>query len=1407
MSDFWRAFSRMPRVVAVLAVMVMPQIATALSSFNSEFNAVYPDFGSASPTCNGCHVNAGSVFDSDGKPTRNNFGTSLVARWPKPFDTSTLRAHIREVGELDGFEPTANAFAETSNQSLKISPSRTGDISILTTGGRFPTGGNASINEATVSPATSLVSAKTNGNLTIGTLTPGATATFRIIAKNTANYRNSATFPNQLTLTVNRVPVLSGGIPAQPDTDDNQTGRYQTAILLGSFSDPDGDTLTGVTTSVTVQEIRTETNALDTGSYALSPALSSAGVLSFLPTGFDALNAGESRTVTFAFDVTDGTDTASGTVKIKVDGVPETGTNVQPAISARTLSVSAGALPTSTDLTESDGGTPFNDPDGDALSVGDIRPDLSSTPQFTLTGNDFGIADAAVFTSLAAGQIATESFDYDIVQTRPVTGETYLITNSLTVTVTGVNDPLTAQDFTATLDEGNGAVLIDLAAKTMWSDPDTSDVLSATNLSIVSQSAPLFDNGTMSIINAGTTLKLTPEFESDLSEGDVATVVVAFDVTDGNGSTKTVRGTLTIVGQAVSHTTLAGLYANSLAELYPLADFQMASSQPAACFTCHNITTVLLSAKPNCDAAKDFSPFGSDLCNDDRGGNIGARLERIEPKYAPRFLERDIVRYLSTSDEPGFVDETPIRHSPGLTVDGDVSTLHSVYLRDDFGGSFEVTAAGQVRLVKSVPAGRYVLEAYPMNISGAKTASGEIRKVPGFYPQASGPTRIVVEVSKDRPIAVADTFNVEGGKATLLPVLENDRGNLEVDLTTTAPANGTAKVQGQQILYTPNAGFTGSDSFQYTSTSRNPVGSATATVTVTVVKPGGLLAADDFGTVAPGQTVTIRVLENDANAGDGTTVTVSAPPGEGQGATRVVGQTIQFTASEALNSDVFIGYTARNPDIDGVNGSSAVVRLQLTKFGSGVLSDAVAAPELKAVAGVLDESCLIVSGLAQTADRQAFLAHCGNIIAAAEAGEDLTQTIRALQNEEHFAAVDAVKRISRGIGRAVHQRLTQVRGGAGRGFDGRGLSIIADGEALPLDVLSRVARAAIGMSLDENGIGSTAQFDPVWGGFVSGQIALTTRGQSATRSGYDITATNVVAGADYDAGGGRVIGGAIGYSQTETAFSDGGSLSGSGLQYILYGSQQDFLRPGLTLDGFAAFGKVQLSSERVIRFDLSTTSVDTVAFADFDARFINIAPQLSYSSLVDQTGLSRADIRHDLLLTWFTRLDYLHMKIDGYTETGGDGLALTTDASEYDSLLLVLGVKASRPIHLMDNVRSTAYGSLSVNGELLDRVRSVTSSFAAAGPLAPTFVVTEDGLGGLGGAVEFGTEMAFANGGTFDVALSYEIDADDARTTTLRLGYRTSLGGPGMLSMGATASDSGGDQVRMNATAEYALEF
>ena len=107
------------------------------------------------------------------------------------------------------------------------------------------------------------------------------------------------------------------------------------------------------------------------------------------------------------------------------------------------------------------------------------------------------------------------------------------------------------------------------------------------------------------------------------------------------------------------------------------------------------------------------------------------------------------------------------------------------------------------------------------------------------------------------PIAADDASETAQDEAITIDVLGNDTDSTQTGLTVSAvtqPSNGVVVNNGTDVTYTPNAGFTGDDTFSYTTTDGNGL-SSIATVTVTVLFPTQATIADFIVYRHEGQTV------------------------------------------------------------------------------------------------------------------------------------------------------------------------------------------------------------------------------------------------------------------------------------------------------------------------------------------------------------------------------------------------------------------------------------------------------------------------------------------------------------------------------------------------------------------------
>ena len=120
----------------------------------------------------------------------------------------------------------------------------------------------------------------------------------------------------------------------------------------------------------------------------------------------------------------------------------------------------------------------------------------------------------------------------------------------------------------------------------------------------------------------------------------------------------------------------------------------------------------------------------------------------------------------------------------------------------------------------------------------------------------TGPSTINV-----MPEANDDSYVIDMYVPTTFNVLMNDvdpNGDALVVSEVTVPTHGTATISGNEVAYTPKAGFTGEDTFEYVACDVENL-CDTATVTV-IVNP---ILQDDNESTQEGDPVTVNVLDND----------------------------------------------------------------------------------------------------------------------------------------------------------------------------------------------------------------------------------------------------------------------------------------------------------------------------------------------------------------------------------------------------------------------------------------------------------------------------------------------------------------------------------------------------------------
>ncbi len=195
------------------------------------------------------------------------------------------------------------------------------------------------------------------------------------------------------------------------------------------------------------------------------------------------------------------------------------------------------------------------------------------------------------------------------------------------------------------------------------------------------------------------------------------------------------------------------------------------------------------------------------------------------------------------------------------------------------------------------------------------------------------------------PVAEDDSGNTDSNTAISIPVLVNDY-DPDYDpirmTTVNPPANGTVTFSPEgELIYTPNAGFTGTETFTYT-IEDNRGGSDTGTITIMVGDPTAAnlppTAVADQSSTERDTPVSIAVLTNDYDP-DGDPLTLSlATPTTNQGGTAVVDDggtpgdpsddTLLYTPAAGFTGIDTLTYTIN--DGQG-NSDTAIVSIRVTE--------------------------------------------------------------------------------------------------------------------------------------------------------------------------------------------------------------------------------------------------------------------------------------------------------------------------------------------------------------------------------------------------------------------------------------------------------------------------------------------
>ena len=196
---------------------------------------------------------------------------------------------------------------------------------------------------------------------------------------------------------------------------------------------------------------------------------------------------------------------------------------------------------------------------------------------------------------------------------------------------------------------------------------------------------------------------------------------------------------------------------------------------------------------------------------------------------------------------PATLDQDPVAQNDSATVAVDKSIQISVLANDAAGPGQNLNLAS-VTITTAPEHGTATVSSTDGSVTyqpaaGYSGSDGFQYTVGDGLGAVSNVASAIITV-QPAPVATNDTDTFQAGQSSTINVLGNDTSaGGTLDSTSikivVQPAHGTATVSNGEVVYTPNAGYTGLDTFQYTVQDNLGTASNVATVSLDVVAPPG----------------------------------------------------------------------------------------------------------------------------------------------------------------------------------------------------------------------------------------------------------------------------------------------------------------------------------------------------------------------------------------------------------------------------------------------------------------------------------------------------------------------------------------------------------------------------------------
>ncbi|OQP77188.1 hemagglutinin [Xanthomonas phaseoli pv. syngonii LMG 9055] len=467
-------------------------------------------------------------------------------------------------------------------------------------------------------------------------------------------------------------------------------------------------------------------------------------------------------------------------------------------------------------------------------------------------------------------------------------------------------------------------------------------------------------------------------------------------------------------------------------------------------------------------------------------------------------------------------------------------------------------------------------------------------------------------VNDAAPVAVADVAATMTDTAVTAAVTANDTGSITAIAIASAPTNGTAVVSGLEVVYTPNAGFTGTDVLSYTATGAGGT-SAAVTLTITVnVRP---VAVSVTAAAVPGEAQQVDITRN-ATGGPFVAAAVVAvlPASAGTATITRVGGTATAAAARASGLSPAATAMAEAPTFTlTFTPNPAFVGQATVQF---TLSNAFAT----------SAPATVVFNIAPRRDPSVDAEVRGLIDAQSES----TRRFARAQIDNFQRRLEATHRGGGSFTNAVSFQPTSHCRQAERSISAQPCS--PDTQDADNDFRDAPAVAS--------STGSSAQTQGDLGLWVGGAIRSGSLNRQTNSNGVDFQTDGLSVGADYRVASSLAIGAGLGWGRDDSDVGNNGSHSkATAYTMALYAS----FHPG------KAFFFDTLVGYQMLSYDLRRFVTDDSSLAEGNRDGKQWIASLS-------TG---ADLqRGTLQITPYARVDVARATLDGYAEEGVAPFAL-----------------------------------------------------------------------------------------------------------------------------------------------------